>query len=150
MDSHLLFHIYKVLKVHSWSGVEYIKTSDNRDYTAKELMVLCFLLSCNIKCLPSVFNQYLVLFRFECDPKLETKGYKIYSKIDQRELPNLMPFLCCSIFFRLHFSHPQILTIIWCLNIKHWSVDCKDFVFRGQGRVRISCAWISLFSRLPV
>lgn len=34
---------------------------------------------------PSVFNQYLFLFTFECSPNLETEGEEIHFKIDQRE-----------------------------------------------------------------
>ena len=59
----------------------------NRDYIVEKFMgaVLHSFGLVILKCLPSVFNQYLFLSHLNVIPNLETKSYEIYSKFDQKE-----------------------------------------------------------------
>jgi hypothetical protein len=115
---------------------EYVRTSENgyRSHWewAQGIMLPSFGLLM-LKCSPAVFNQYLFLFTFECGPNLETKGYEIYSKIDQR-----VYLISCLLFFDV-FSSGLISIInkfLLPLILKYRTLKCwlLNFHFSRSGK----------------
>lgn len=76
MDSHLLSDIYKVVKVHSWSGTEYSKISDNKQRLhCGEVHggSTSFFWTSNIKMLTICVQSIFISFTFECNSQLGDK-----------------------------------------------------------------------------